>query len=169
MIPPSVLRATIFNFRRRSRPQSAMSKYSTRAQKLKDVVSLLSSAADTVIEQWALEDDQNDQDKATVGGDRGPALSSKELYDARRIILAATGTLTELVDEPQTLLMKISTLFYESRALHITAEHRIPDILDKATNQQDGVHVDDIGKEIGLDSVKLGPLLSTYIYDCLIY
>lgn len=59
--------------------------------------------------------------------------------------------------------MGILSLFCKSRAFHIAVEHCILDILAKAPDPEAGVHIDDIGKETGLDSLGLCEPYFVYI------
>ncbi|KAF2205777.1 S-adenosyl-L-methionine-dependent methyltransferase [Delitschia confertaspora ATCC 74209] len=84
-------------------------------------------------------------------------LPSQELFDAQRIVIAATGKLTELVSEPSARILEVATQFQESRAIYIAAERRIPDVLSKAGDGAMSVY--DISKEVKIESRKLSRIL----------
>lgn len=96
----------------------------------------------------ALESSHTREDRIT--------LPSRKLFQAQRTITAVAGKLEEMIAEPDTRLVELSSQYFESRALHICAEHRIADLLDEQGN--DGVSVQDLGKRTGLEPLKLGAL-----------
>ncbi|KAI0922947.1 hypothetical protein AcV5_009806 [Taiwanofungus camphoratus] len=120
---------------------------STRAEKLLALADLVSQAAQTVVREWALQDDRP-----------GSSLSSFELYNAQRTIIAACGAFTELVLMPQTRLMEVATEHLEARALHIAAEHYIADHLAKV-EQTIGMSLNDLSKATGIESQKLAQIM----------
>ncbi|KAI5814555.1 S-adenosyl-L-methionine-dependent methyltransferase [Pyronema omphalodes] len=118
---------------------------------LLNLVELINSSAKTIINEWA---------KAPNSGSsevRSGLLDSRECYNAQRTILSAAGMLTEVVGEPNNRLLEVSSQYFESRALHIAAEHRIPDIL--AGHDEEGVAIGDIAAKIGIESLKLSRVL----------
>ncbi|KAI0923350.1 hypothetical protein AcW1_006336 [Taiwanofungus camphoratus] len=127
---------------------------STRAEKLLALVDLVSQAAQTVVREWALQDDCKDN----IADHPGSSLSSFELYNAQRIIIAACGAFTELVHTPQTRLIEVAMEFIEARALHIAAEHYIADHLAKV-EQTTGMSLDDLSKATGIESQKLARIM----------
>ncbi|KAJ3497719.1 hypothetical protein NLG97_g1692 [Lecanicillium saksenae] len=84
-------------------------------------------------------------------------LPEKELFDHQRTLLAAAGTLTELVSEPQDRLLEVSSQYFEARALHIAADARISNILAKYGHR--GLHIAALAREVGIESRKLSRLL----------
>lgn len=80
-------------------------------------------------------------------------LPDRELFDHQRTLLAAAGTLTELVSEPQDRLLEVSSQYFEARALHIAADARIPNILAKYGDR--GLAIDALASEVGIESRKL--------------
>ena len=108
------------------------------SEKLIQLGSLLNSALSTLI--------------ASAGDDKVP-LPPKALFDAQRTVLSAAGMLIELVSTPSNRLMEVSTQYFESRALHIVAEKRIPDML--AGCDEAGVSVKKLAEQAGCDSLKL--------------
>jgi hypothetical protein len=115
--------------------------------RLLGLVELISSSAKTIINEWSKE---STSEASEV---RSGLLASTECYNAQRTILGAAGMLTEVVGEPNNRLLEVSSQYYEARALHIAAEHRIPDLLDG--HDQKGVPVKEIAEKIGIESLKL--------------
>ena len=105
---------------------------------------LLDDASNT-IDEW----DEGSYTEPAADG--GVVLSSTILYNAQRTVQAVTGAVVELTSEPQSRLLEVSSQYFESRALHIAAEHRIADLLHGRGNE--GVHVNEIGKVVGIESV----------------
>jgi hypothetical protein len=125
------------------------------AAQLLQTSDLLSKAVQVIISEWAKESEQ----LASSGSADPPnsavhILPSHELYDAQRTILAATGKLTELVQEPSVRILEVATQFQESRALYIAAERRVPDIL-VAKDKTGGTPVSEISKKAKIESRKL--------------
>lgn len=115
------------------------------AVQLIQTADLITKAAQTVISEWSKEAEAlHSQDLAngTSGNGHNSSLQSHALYDAQRIILAATGKLTELVSDPSI------------RILYIAAERRVADILAAAGDEK-GKHVSEISKEAKIESRKL--------------
>ena len=79
-------------------------------------------------------------------------LATRELFDAQRILLAAAGMFTELVATPSARLLEVSSQYNESRALHIAAALRIPDIL---AGDAGGISMDDLSSSVGVELRKL--------------
>ncbi|KAI9674799.1 MAG: hypothetical protein M1817_001703 [Caeruleum heppii] len=121
-----------------------------RAKDLLTVVDLARDAAGTVIEESRRHNDQSAAESA-VG------LPSTKLYQARQTLLAVAGKLTELASDPQSRLQEISSQYFESRALHICVEHRVPDLLDDAGAS--GRSVESLGAQIGIEPLKLSRVL----------
>lgn len=108
------------------------------SEKLIQLRELLNSALSTLI--------------ASSGDEKDPLLP-KALFDAQRTVLSAAGMLTELVSTPSNRLLEVSTQYFESRALHIVAEKRIPDML--AGHDEKGVSVKKLAEKAGCDALKL--------------
>lgn len=87
----------------------------------------------------------NDQNEAT--------LPPKPLFDAQRALLAAAGTLTELVSEPQSRLLEVSSQYFEARALHIVADKHVPDILARGGDA--GVDIQTLASAVNIEPRKL--------------
>ena len=104
----------------------------------------------TVIDAWAKESKAEDGDSA----DGSPhILPSHQLHQAQRTILASVGALTELVSEPSIRVIEVACQYWESRALAIAAERRIPDLLAQAGTK--GLAVEELGKATGIEQLKL--------------
>ncbi|KAL9034022.1 MAG: hypothetical protein Q9214_007235, partial [Letrouitia sp. 1 TL-2023] len=71
----------------------------------------------------------------------------------QRTILAITGALTELVSEAPSRVNEVTSQFWESRALAIAAERRIPDLLKDAG--EEGIDVQEIANSTGIEGLKL--------------
>ncbi|KAI1146766.1 S-adenosyl-L-methionine-dependent methyltransferase [Nemania diffusa] len=84
-------------------------------------------------------------------------LPSKPLFDAQRTLLSAAGMITELVSEPQGRLLEVSSQYFEARALHIVASHRVPDLIAK--NEPGGLSIETLASQTGIESRKLSRLM----------
>jgi hypothetical protein len=126
-------------------------KHADRATNLRKLVKLLDDASNTIIDEW-----EKDSDAEPAAADGGITLPSSTLYSAQRVVQAVTGAVIEMVAEPQSRLLEVSSQYFESRALHIAAEHRIADFLHGSGEQ--GVHVDEISKVVGIEPLKLGEI-----------
>lgn len=85
-------------------------------------------------------------------------LPSRAHFDAQRSILAASGALTELVSDPSSRLLEVSTQYFEARALHIAAEQRFADVF--AAAGEDGISVQALAERSGIEPRKLSKLSS---------
>ena len=108
------------------------------SEKLIQLSALLNSALSTLI--------------TSTRDDKGP-VPPRTLFDAQRTVISAAGMLIELVSTPSNRLMEVSTQYFESRALHIAAEKRIPDML--AGCDEKGVSVKKLAEQAGCDALKL--------------
>lgn len=86
-------------------------------------------------------------------------LPSTELYTLQQTLISATAMLSSLVADPSVRVIEIAAQFLEARALHVVVEKRVPDILAKAGDG--GVKIEELGKVVGIDTRKLGELLSS--------
>ena len=123
----------------------------TDGARLLQLSEILTTNIQTVISEWAKEY----QPHASNDGAPPASLPSRKLYEAQRTLLALTGTLTELIAEPSLRILEVGCQYWESRALYIAAERRIPDLLAAEGATPDGVHVDKIGTGTGIESMKL--------------
>lgn len=133
---------------------------------VKDVVQLLqltdliSITGRKIIDEWSKE---SENPKVAALQDDGSSISailpSRELHEMQRIVLAAAGSLIELVEEPSRRLLEVSSQYFEARALHVAAERRIPDLLSSASarngDQSAGLSVKEIGNATGIEPLKL--------------
>lgn len=81
-------------------------------------------------------------------------LPSKALFDAQRTLLAAAGTLTEMVSEPQSRLVEVGAQYWESRALHIVVDRRVPDLLFQ-NGEEGSMDIKTLGDKVGIEHRKL--------------
>lgn len=127
----------------------------TDAVRLIQLSNLLKASALTVIDEWAKETEcklgKGSIDPSSHDSPR--LLPSRKLHDAQRTILAVTGALTELVAEPYSRIQEVACQYWESRALYIAAERRIPDLLAEAG--EDGLEVKELGSKTGIEHLKL--------------
>jgi hypothetical protein len=109
------------------------------ASQLLQLADLLSTTVRTIIDEWALEHTPTTTtapsplgaDPASSAANSTRILPSQRLYEAQRTIAAITGKLTELVSEPSARVIEIGCQYWESRALYVVAERRVPDLLAK--------------------------------------
>ena len=119
---------------------------------------LLTETVRIVIDEWSKEPQVSGSGQANDGG-APKVLPSRRLHDAQRTILAIAGTLTELVSEPPSRVIEVACQYWESRALYIAAERRIPDLL--AVAGEHGLSAQGLGKSTGIESLKLSRILRT--------
>ena len=128
-----------------------------RSQKLLALVDLVTQSAHATIEEWYKEELSPEAESTD--------LLSWELHNAQRAIIAACGAITDLVHDPQLRIFEVAAGFLEARALHIAAEHRVADILDKhGGGQNHGVSIDALAEHVGIDDQKLG-LCTSFLSD----
>lgn len=92
--------------------------------------------------------------KANVNGSENSTLPSHDIHQSKKLVLAAVGKLTELVHDPSSRLLEVSSQYWESRCLFIAAERRIPDLL--SASGANGVSSKDISIATGIEERKLG-------------
>ncbi|KAL4945512.1 S-adenosyl-L-methionine-dependent methyltransferase [Aspergillus oleicola] len=105
---------------------------------------ILNSSVTALIAQWKADDAEGQ----TL--DNGFLLPRKESYDAHKTILGAVGKIQELVASPAIRLIETSCQFYESRALHIAAEHRVADLVAGAG--ENGVPIGQLAKKANVNA-----------------
>ena len=113
---------------------------------------LLKSSVQIVIDEWAKETELIARPK-TAGSDRPQILPSRQLHNAQRTIFAITGSLVELIAEPYSRIQEVGCQYWESRALYIAAERRIPDLLAEAG--EGGMDIQELGQKTGIEYLKL--------------
>ncbi|KAL7623280.1 hypothetical protein AAE478_006961 [Parahypoxylon ruwenzoriense] len=121
---------------------------SSRATALRQVVKLIQGASETLISEW-----ENPSADAVPASENNFAIPGREAYDAQRTIIAALGSIEELVSEPHLRLVDFAELYFEVRSLHVAIEHDIAALV--AQGGDDGVPVEDLAKASGLDDSKL--------------
>jgi hypothetical protein len=109
-----------------------------------------------IIAEWA-KIPTSSVNKQTDIAESEASLPSRELFEAQRTLIAATGKLVELVSSPASRLLEVSSQYNEARCLHITAVLRIPDIL--AESDDKGVSMERIAEKVGIETRKLGTFL----------
>ncbi|KAL8913793.1 MAG: hypothetical protein Q9172_007212, partial [Xanthocarpia lactea] len=128
------------------------------AAQLLELSELFTTNVQTVIKEWAKEQEDN----ASNDGASPDMLPSLRLYEAQRTLLALTGKLTELIAEPSLRIMEVGCQYWESRALFIACERRIPDMLAAPEeNAQLGVSIKRLGEKTGIEVDKLSRILRT--------
>lgn len=143
---------------------SRQAKSLTDATQLLQTVDLLSKAVNVIVSEWAKESELLEGAAAAAPPTSATqSLPSHELYEAQRTILAATGKLTELVQEPSVRILEVATQFQESRALYIAAERRVPDLL-VAKDKAGGTPLSEISNKAKIESRKLCESLIWIIY-----
>ncbi|KAI2625786.1 putative O-methyltransferase [Hypoxylon sp. NC1633] len=125
---------------------------SSRATALRQIVKLIQDSSETLISQW-----ENPGPDAVPASDTSFAIPSHEAYDAQRTIIAALGSVEELVAEPHLRLVDFAELYFEVRALHVAIEHDIA--IQLAKGGAGGVSVEDLAKATGLEKGKLSRIL----------
>lgn len=119
------------------------------AHALLQLLDLTKQSVHQIIAEWAKVPKPDDP------SERGDELPSRELFEAQRTLLAATGKLVELVSNPSGRLLEVSSQYNESRCLHIAASLRIPDLLAK-NPPQEGVTLEELAAMVGVERKKLG-------------
>ena len=137
------------------RPQKTL----TNAAQLLQLSELLSTNIRIIIDEWAKEQ----QPQAINDSVSSVSLPSRKLYEAQRTLLAITGSLTELVAEPSLRILEVGCQYWESRALYIAAERRIPDLL--AETGKDGASAKQLASRTGIEYLKLCRLRIILMYD----
>ncbi|KAL8680153.1 MAG: hypothetical protein Q9186_003620 [Xanthomendoza sp. 1 TL-2023] len=149
------------------------------AAALLQLIPLLTDQVHTVIAEWALESSPaphspeaakskelstttgytvNGTSRTNAAKASSPSgtatVASKKLHAAQRTILSICGKLTELVSEPSERIIEVGCQYWESRALAVAVERRIPDILDGAVEKM--MDASDIAERTGIEQGKLG-------------
>lgn len=136
------------------------------ATKLIQLADLLKQSALTVVEEWKKEDfSQTGPSNSFSSQDTAAVLPNARLHQAQRTILAATGAITELVVEPYSRVQEVGCQYFESRALFIAAERRIPDLLADAGGDE-GLDVETLAQKTGIEAAKLCKDSIFFIFFC---
>lgn len=132
------------------------------AHQLLQLLELTQKSIHQIIGEWAKESSTEPLEKASnkLGTtekrkDSSSSLPSRELYEARRTLLAVTGKLVELVADPSERLLEVSSSYNEARCLHIAASLRIADIIHTAGGEA-GASIELLSKQTGVEVAKLG-------------
>ncbi|KAJ5725584.1 uncharacterized protein N7483_006941 [Penicillium malachiteum] len=120
------------------------SKLQNQITDLSAAAQILNSSVEALIAEWK----SDDAEGKTL--DNGVLLPTQASYDAHKTILGAVGKIQELVSSPPIRLIETSCQFYESRALHIAAEHRIADLL--AAHDEQGLAVTELATKANVDT-----------------
>lgn len=121
-------------------------------EKLVQLGKLINENIKIVTEEWKKERNSTPAPSDVIV-DSSKILPSRRLHEAQRTILAASGSLTELVSEPCNRLQEFISEFWESRALGIAVERRIPDLLHDAGEQ--GLDIQSLSSKTGIEAAKL--------------
>ncbi|KAL4940293.1 hypothetical protein BDV06DRAFT_230434 [Aspergillus oleicola] len=134
------------------------------ARQLLQLADLFKKAAEVIADEWTREDFSASNGANDLGSqDSARVLPSPRLHEAQRIVLSITGAATELVAEPYSRIQEVACQYFESRALFIAAERRIPDLLEEAGDS--GLSVTEIAESTGIESRKLCKFLYLFIPD----
>lgn len=120
---------------------------------LLQLLEVTTQAVRTVINEWSkipsAGDKVDDQDKTKAE----TQILTRELFEAKRTLISATGKFVELVATPSERVLEVSSQYNESRCLHIAVGLRVADILAKAGDI--GVPVDQLSDAVGIEAQKL--------------
>lgn len=106
-----------------------------------------------IIAEWAKLPESSGSSQPSIDESEA-SLPSRELFEAQRTLIGATGKLVELVSSPASRLLEVSSQYNEARCLHIAAVLRIPDILAESGDK--GVSMKHIAERVGIETRKLG-------------
>ncbi|KAJ5299064.1 hypothetical protein N7476_010621 [Penicillium atrosanguineum] len=109
-----------------------------------------------IIAEWAKLPESSGNSQTSVDESEA-SLPSRELFEAQRTLIGATGKLVELVSSPASRLLEVSSQYNEARCLHIAAVLRIPDILAESGDK--GVSMKHIAEKVGIETRKLGRIM----------
>jgi hypothetical protein len=118
---------------------------------LLQLLELTQQAVHTIIGEWAKVPSSQTKNEIDISAS---SLPSRELFEAKRTLISATGKFVELVASPSERLLEVSSQYNEARCLHIAASLRIADILD--ANGELGVAVEELSAQTGIQAQKLG-------------
>ena len=133
------------------------------AANLLSISELLTTTIRTIVNEWAKE--HRTQNAGVAKSDEGAAsaiLPTSELHEAQRRILAITGALIELVSEPSNRVQEVACQYWESRALYIVAERRIPDVLVAAGEK--GLSTEELSGVTKIECLKLGKYAAAQLF-----
>ncbi len=161
---PSFIPSNVTALRTTKQPDSKMNRplpTVTQKSQLLKLSELLSTTVHTIVEEWGLEREvsasstsPSTDDLSSSSPSTAPALPSPRLYEAQRTIAAIAGKLTELVSEPSARVIEIGCQYWETRALYVAVERRVPDLLAEGDGM--GMRIGDIAGRTGIEERKLG-------------
>ncbi|KAF2199794.1 S-adenosyl-L-methionine-dependent methyltransferase [Delitschia confertaspora ATCC 74209] len=122
------------------------------AVRLMELADLIKDTVKVVIDEWSKEPASTKSGNASTG-----AIASPALFDAQKTLLSASGVLTELVSDPASRVLEVSSQYNEARALHIVAELRVPDVIDGTPSKE--ATIEEISEAVGIEKRKLGRLM----------
>jgi hypothetical protein len=124
---------------------------------LLELVDLTRDSVQRIIGEWAKLPASSSRKQGGPADESEASLPSRELFEAQRTLIAASGKFVELVSSPSSRLLEVSSQYNEARCLHIAAVLRIPDILEE--NGDKGVSMERIAMKVGIETRKLGMFL----------
>lgn len=117
--------------------------------RLLELADLIQNTAKVIINQWAVA-----EERPVKSHESESAIASPALFNAQKTLLSAAGLLTELVSDPSSRLLEVSSQYNEARALHIAAELRVADIIAKSPDQRASIQT--LSEATGIERRKLG-------------
>lgn len=123
------------------------------AHQLLQLADVTRDSIQRIIAEWAKLPESSANSQMSVDESEA-SLPSRELFEAQRTLIGATGKLVELVSSPASRLLEVSSQYNEARCLHIAAVLRIPDILAESGDK--GVSMKHIAEKVGIETRKLG-------------
>ncbi|EED12733.1 O-methyltransferase, putative [Talaromyces stipitatus ATCC 10500] len=128
------------------------------AYQMLQLLELTQKSIHQIIGEWATEYSTEPSRASKLGTEKkDSSLPSRELYEARRTLLAVTGKLVELVADPSERLLEVSSSYNEARCLHIAASLRIADIIH--AGGEAGASIETLSKQTGVEAAKLGRIM----------
>ncbi|KAJ5990773.1 hypothetical protein N7522_010980 [Penicillium canescens] len=124
---------------------------------LLELVDLTRDSVQRIIGEWAKLPVSSSCKQDGPADESEASLPSRELFEAQRTLIAASGKFVELVSSPSSRLLEVSSQYNEARCLHIAAVLRIPDILEE--NGDKGVSMERIAETVGIETRKLGRIM----------
>lgn len=132
----------------------------TKVQTLRSLVQLLVDYSEVVIEEWEAEQ-QPHCDAAFDTPHTVPPLPSRQLYEAQRVVRGACGMVIDLVQDPRTRLLELSTSLGLAQAFDTTVRAGVPDLLASA-DESGGLPLTELSTRSGVDERELGSFFISY-------
>ncbi|KAL4890073.1 S-adenosyl-L-methionine-dependent methyltransferase [Aspergillus ambiguus] len=127
------------------------------AHQLLQLASITNDSVQRIIAEWAKLPASPFGSQGALVGESEANLPSRELFEAQRTLIAATGKLVELVSSPSSRLLEVSSQYNEARCLHIAAVLRIPNLLHEHGDK--GVAINHIAEKVGIETRKLARIM----------